>query len=63
MNMAICSQCGESAVVGGFSSIPGKEINESWRCMGCLMWEVREYNTAHGLEMKNVLIVRPDDVP
>jgi hypothetical protein len=55
--MRICGQCGERAVIGGFASLPGKDIFESWRCLGCLLWDVKE----SGQEIKNVLIVKPSD--
>ncbi len=59
--IGICGQCGESAAFGGHAYIPGKEIKETWRCLNCLIWEVKEYNKAEGLpEPKNVLIVRPE---
>lgn len=61
--MRICGQCGETAEYGGFGYIPGKDIKEAWRCLNCLLWDVREYRKANGLdEPKNVLIVRPEDV-
>lgn len=58
----ICGQCGETAQVGGHAYIPGKDIEPKWRCIGCLVWEVKEFNAAQGKETKNVLIVRPEDL-
>lgn len=59
--MRVCGQCGESAIVGGFAALPGKDIFEAWRCIGCLMWDVKESAKQNGREIKNVLIVKPVD--
>jgi hypothetical protein len=56
----ICSQCGETAQIGGYCSVPGVELNESWRCLACMMAEVKEAFTKQGIKKPKVLIVRPD---
>ncbi len=60
--MKTCGQCGEQAIYGGFASIPGKEIFESWRCLNCMLWDVRESFKADGKEIKNILIVKSEDL-
>lgn len=62
--IGICSQCGETAQVGGLVYLPGQDIERKWRCLNCLIYEVKEFNKSQNLpEPKNVLIVRPQDVP
>lgn len=61
--MKICGQCGEMAVIGGFAAVPGKEVFEAWRCLNCLLHEVRTSAQEQGRPIKNVLIVKPEDKP
>lgn len=56
--MNICGQCGESAVIGGFAYIPGKEINDAWRCFNCLLADVKDYNAENGITNPKVIMVR-----
>lgn len=56
--MKICGQCGETALIGGFADIPGKEINEVWRCFNCLLVDVKGYNAENGITNPKVIMVR-----
>jgi hypothetical protein len=62
-NFRVCGQCGESAERGGFAAIPGKDIFEQWRCLSCLLWDVRESLKKEGQTIKNVLVVKPEHEP
>jgi hypothetical protein len=58
--VTICSQCGETANFGGYCSVPGVELNESWRCLACMLHEVKQSFSAQGIQKPKVLIVKPD---
>jgi hypothetical protein len=56
--MKICGQCGETAAIGGFACLPGEDLKEVWRCMSCMMVDVKKHFAALGITNPKALIVR-----
>jgi hypothetical protein len=55
--MRICNQCGEQGIYGGFAAIPGEDIFPKWRCVACMLGDVKKHFDAKGIKNPKALIV------